>query len=92
MSDVLVSDLGKQEDLPQLGHAMEEWPASDILSWAAERFAPRVTFATGFGAEGGVLIDIIGQHMLPIGVFTLDTGLLFPERPCLRTCRRTPKP
>jgi phosphoadenylyl-sulfate reductase (thioredoxin) len=49
------------------------------LRWAAERFAPRIAFATGFGPEGCVLVDLIGRHRLPIDVFTLDTGLLFAE-------------
>ena len=39
----------------------------------------RITFATGFGAEGCVLIDLVARHRLPIDLFTLDTGLLFPE-------------
>lgn len=62
-----------------MGHIAESWPAEDILAWAAERFAPRVTLATGFGAEGCALIDLIGRNKLPIDLFTLDTGLLFPE-------------
>jgi len=51
----------------------------DILRWASEGTDARVTFATGFGPEGCVIIDLIGRHQLPIDVFTLDTGLLFPE-------------
>jgi phosphoadenylyl-sulfate reductase (thioredoxin) len=62
-----------------IGGSLEGRPAEEILAWAAERFAPRLTFATGFGAEGCVLIDLIGRHRLPIDLFTLDTGLLFPE-------------
>lgn len=54
-------------------------PAEEILAWAAAEFAPRLTFATGFGAEGCVLLDIIARHRLPVDLFTLDTGLLFPE-------------
>jgi phosphoadenosine phosphosulfate reductase len=50
-----------------------------ILRWATVAFAPRLTFAIGFGAEGCALVDLIGRHALPIDVFTLDTGLLFPE-------------
>lgn len=50
----------------------------EVLRWAAARF-PRVGFATGFGPEGCVLIDLIGRHGLPIELFTLDTGLLFDE-------------
>ena len=63
----------------------EQWPtelehqsAAEILAWAA-RFAPRVAFGTGFGAEGCVLVHLIAAGALPIDVFTLDTGLLFPE-------------
>src|SRR5215475_8793516 len=50
----------------------------DVLRWAATTL-PRLTFATGFGAEGCVVIDLIARHQLPIDLFTLDTGLLFPE-------------
>lgn len=39
----------------------------------------KVTFGTGLGAEGCVLIDAIASRRLPIDIFTLDTGLLFPE-------------
>jgi phosphoadenylyl-sulfate reductase (thioredoxin) len=49
-----------------------------LLRSAAAAHGP-VTFATGFGAEGCVLIDLIARHALPIDVFTLDTGVLFPE-------------
>lgn len=59
--------------------ALEGAPPEEILRWAVDRYADRLTFATGFGAEGCVLIDLIGRHRLPIDVFTLDTGVLFPE-------------
>ncbi len=61
------------------GGNLEGSRPQDILVWAARRFAPRLTFATGFGAEGCVLIDMIGRLALPVDLFTLDTGLLFPE-------------
>jgi phosphoadenylyl-sulfate reductase (thioredoxin) len=54
-------------------------PPAEALAWAAERFAPRVAFATGFGPEGCLIVDLIARHRLAIEVFTLDTGLLFPE-------------
>ncbi len=54
-------------------------PPAETLAWAAERFAPRLAFVTGFGAEGCVLIDLIARRRLPIEVLTLDTGLLFDE-------------
>ncbi|HUJ63420.1 MAG TPA: phosphoadenylyl-sulfate reductase [Kofleriaceae bacterium] len=58
---------------------LEGAAAETILRWASDRFAPRLTFATGFGAEGCVIVDLIARHRLPIDLFTLDTGVLFPE-------------
>ena len=66
-------------DLAEIGQALETATPLEILQWASERHGDRLTFATGFGAEGCVLIDLIGRHRLPIDMFTLDTGLLFPE-------------
>lgn len=66
-------------DVAEAAERLEGRSPSEILEWAALRFAPRITFATAFGAEGCALVDIIGQRRLPIDVFTLDTGLLFPE-------------
>ena len=54
-------------------------PAVDILTWASRRHGERLTFATGFGAEGCVVLDLIAQAGLRVDVFTLDTGVLFPE-------------
>lgn len=61
------------------GAELEGQPAAEVLRWAVERYAHRLTFATGFGPEGCVLIDLIGRHRLPIDLFTLDTGLIFDE-------------
>ncbi|HTL32741.1 MAG TPA: phosphoadenylyl-sulfate reductase [Kofleriaceae bacterium] len=52
--------------------------AVETLRWAVAN-VPRLAFATGFGAEGCVLIDLIAREKLPIDIFTLDTGVLFPE-------------
>jgi phosphoadenylyl-sulfate reductase (thioredoxin) len=68
-----------RDELRAAAAMLEERTAAEIMLWAANRFAPRLTFATGFGMEGCVLIDLIGRARLPVDVFTLDTGLLFPE-------------
>jgi phosphoadenosine phosphosulfate reductase len=70
---------GTVDAMASASRALEGRPPEDVLEWAAERFAPRLTFATGFGAEGCALIDMIGRKRLRIDVFTLDTGLLFAE-------------
>ncbi len=58
---------------------LETVEAIDVLRWASRQFGRRLTFATGFGAEGCVVIDLIARANLPIDVFTLETGVLFPE-------------
>jgi phosphoadenylyl-sulfate reductase (thioredoxin) len=58
---------------------LESADAAEVLAWAAKRFAPRLAFAFGFGPEGCVLFDLIARLGLDVDVFTLDTGLLFPE-------------
>jgi phosphoadenylyl-sulfate reductase (thioredoxin) len=68
-----------QTELATWAGALEERPPEEILARAAERFAPRITFATGFGREGCVLVDLVARHRLPVDLFTLDTGILFPE-------------
>lgn len=57
---------------------LEGFTPEDILAWTTSA-VPRVSFATGFGAEGCVLIDMVARRHLPVDLFTLDTGLLFPE-------------
>lgn len=71
--------LESSESLSALALQLEDQSAENILRWASERYGTRLTFATGFGAEGCVLIDLMGRHNLPIDVFTLDTGVLFEE-------------
>ena len=57
---------------------LESASTVEILRWASQSI-PRLTFATGFGAEGCVIIDLIARERLPIDLFTLDTDVLFPE-------------
>jgi phosphoadenosine phosphosulfate reductase len=66
-------------EVDRLADQLESLDVSEIVVWAAERFAPRVTFTTGFGVEGCLIVHVIGTLKLPIDIFTLDTGLLFPE-------------
>ena len=68
-----------RDELRRWGDALEGAPAERILAEAAARFSGRFGFATGFGAEGCVLVDLAARARLAIDVFTLDTGALFPE-------------
>jgi phosphoadenosine phosphosulfate reductase len=63
----------------ELGVRAEAWGAERTLRWAEASFAPRLTLATGFGAEGCVIIDLVARMGMAVDIFTLDTGVLFPE-------------
>ena len=68
-------------DVAELGRwsaRLAERTPMDVLASAAKRW-PAIRFGTGFGLEGCALVDMIARHRLPVDVFTLDTGLLFPE-------------
>ena len=66
-------------DIATAARDLEKSSPLDILTWASEHVGDKLTFATGFGVEGCVIIDLIGKNKLPIDLFTLDTGVLFPE-------------
>mgnify|MGYP001497714093 CR=1 FL=1 len=50
--------------------------AEAILTSAAKQFGSRVAFASSLGAEDQVLTDMIARALLPIAIFTIDTGRL----------------
>ncbi len=53
---------------------------ASALGWLGQAAAqPRAAFATSFGAEDMVLLDLIVRHVPAIEVFTLDTGRLHEE-------------
>lgn len=54
-------------------------PPEEVLRWAAATFSPKVALASSLGAEDQVLVAMIAHERLPISVFTLDTGRMFPE-------------
>ena len=57
----------------------ERWSPEEVLRWGFERFGPDIAIASGFGAEGMVLIDLAARIKSAFRVFTLDTGFFFRE-------------
>jgi phosphoadenosine phosphosulfate reductase len=53
--------------------------ATEILRWTFERFGHSAAIGTSFQGAGLVTIDLAVAAGLPLQVFTIDTGLLFPE-------------
>ena len=54
-------------------------PAEDVVTWVADRYRPEVVLACSFGIEDCLLVDLLSRHAPGVGVFYLDTQLLFPE-------------
>ena len=52
---------------------------AQALAVLAERFPGKIVFSTSFGWEDQVITHMIFANKLPIKVFTLETGRLFPE-------------
>ncbi len=57
----------------------EHATAEELLSWALERFHPRMAISAAGGLDGMVLIDMAWRINPGVRVFTLDTGRLPAE-------------
>lgn len=51
----------------------------ESLRFLAELFPQKTTFSTSLGMEDQIITHWILTQQLPISIFTLDTGRLFPE-------------
>jgi phosphoadenosine phosphosulfate reductase len=60
---------------PDLEHAS----AQEVVGYAVERFHPRLTMACSFQKEESVLVHMLLAVEPEARVFTIDTGVLFPE-------------
>jgi len=72
------------DDLLSLAEEFEGAPPQEVLRWAIEEFGSDVALATGFGAEGCVLVHMVASIDPAARIFFLDTDLLFPETYKLR--------
>jgi phosphoadenosine phosphosulfate reductase len=61
----------------------EQQGPEEILAWAWERFNRRAAIGTSFQGSGLVMMHLAKMAGLNFPVFTLDTGLLFPETQAL---------
>jgi phosphoadenosine phosphosulfate reductase len=65
--------------LPDLRASLSDGDLAGNLARLAARFPGQVVFSTSFGLEDQAISHLIFTERLPIRVFTLDTGRLFPE-------------
>ena len=73
------------EDLTLISAHLELKSPQEILQWAFSEYDDSdLALATGFGAEGCVLIDMVSRINSRARIFYLDTDLLFPQTYALR--------
>jgi len=63
----------------------EQASLREVLQWVWEHFGRSAQIGTSFQGAGLVMIHEALQAGLPFPVFTIDTGLLFPETLALKT-------
>jgi len=68
-----------QQHLPEWQQTVAHHTPEQLLQWASHTFPGHLTFATSLGAEDQVLTHMLATAALPIPLFTLDTGRLFPQ-------------
>jgi phosphoadenosine phosphosulfate reductase len=84
VADLAVGYETTDEELRLISEEFERAPPEAILRWAVKEFGPDVALATGFGAEGCVLVAMLAEIDKDARIFYLDTDLLFPETYALR--------
>lgn len=65
--------------IERFGVEFEKKSPQEIIKWALDEYGNRISFASSFGTEDVVLIDMIAKIKPGARVFSLDTGYIFPE-------------
>ncbi len=71
-------------EIATLDQRFQRESTEKVLAWAWERFGTRAAIGTSFQGAGLVMIHLARQSHLDFPIFTLDTGLLFPETIALK--------
>jgi phosphoadenosine phosphosulfate reductase len=71
-------------DVPALAEAMPGWSLDEVLAWGHRTFGNKAAIGTSYQGSGLVIIHHARRLGLDFPVFTIDTGLLFPETNALK--------
>ncbi|MCA9245582.1 MAG: phosphoadenosine phosphosulfate reductase family protein, partial [Planctomycetales bacterium] len=71
-------------ELAEHSRRLETASPEEIISWAVERYFPKLTMATAFGPEGCTILYMLSKIEPRTPVFNLDTGYQFQETLDLR--------
>ncbi|RZM24134.1 MAG: phosphoadenylyl-sulfate reductase, partial [Pedobacter sp.] len=68
-----------KEQLTAIADKIKDLDPVAALRYFAEAHKGKIVFSTSFGWEDQVITHMIFANDIPIDVFTLETGRLFPE-------------
>jgi phosphoadenosine phosphosulfate reductase len=68
-----------QDTIPNIAARSQNLPIREVIRLLSDSFPGRVTFSSSFSFEDQVITHEILDNALPVKIFTLDTGRLFPE-------------
>ena len=74
-----MSEIFNSHIVAQLAQEIKDRSITESISILLRDYPHSVTFSTSFSYEDQVITDFIHRHHLPVSLFTLDTGRLFPE-------------
>ena len=66
-------------ELAEHSRQLETATPKEIIAWAVQQYAPKLTMATAFGPEGCVILHFLADVDPSTYVFNLDTGYQFTE-------------
>jgi phosphoadenosine phosphosulfate reductase len=66
-------------EVTELNREFDGKSSTELLTWAWERFGKQAAIGTSYQGAGLVMIHLASLAGLTFPIFTLDTGLLFPE-------------
>lgn len=69
----------QKKNMLELESQLEQLSAQEGLALIADLFPGKVVFSTSLGQEDQVITQLIAQNQIPVKIFSLDTGRLFPE-------------
>jgi phosphoadenosine phosphosulfate reductase len=69
----------QRKNLHELEAHLEQLSSQEGLALIADLFPGKVTFSTSLGQEDQVITQLIASANIPVQIFSLDTGRLFPE-------------
>lgn len=71
--------LALKDGFLSLQNEFEHLTIAEALEKLYEAFPGGLVFSTSFSYEDQVILDAVSKSSVPVSVFTLDTGRLFPE-------------